>query len=105
MLGQVWRNWNKDIIYNSVRKDEAEIDLTKDMRDSWTVDHKTPPGEVKERLGGTYYARLLAGSIVLRCQFSPDWSIGSMQVQSKLKAAFLVDWQTDSEIHVEMQRT
>lgn len=46
-----------------------------------------------------------SGSILLRCQFSPDWSIESMQSQLKSQQAFFVETKKLIKMHMEGQQT
>ena len=62
------------------------INLTKDVQDLYHENHKTLLREIyKDFKGIRHWVLGLEDSVLLKCRFSPNWYINSVQYQSKPK--------------------
>lgn len=78
-------------------------DFTKDMQELYIENHKTQRTEIEQdpkKWRGIWW--MWAGRLdIVRCQFSPKWS----QDNNPNQKSSMGNWQADSKIYVEMERT
>lgn len=83
------------------------LEKQQNMTDLYTENYKILLKEIKgdPNNWGIYTVDGVEDSILLRCQFSLNYCINSLQFQSKSQKASYKNWQADSKIPMETQRT